>query len=252
MEMAPKWDVTRRTFLAAAVGTLLPGVSWTQGKRESALYWKLDGPGDNAREEDGGADDPIVSRTGHALWVGSGRNRALRLDGYSVWIRHAAAQLPLQGDALTVSAWLALESYSVDEAAIVEQGESPDGGFRFSVDKLGFLVMNGQIGDAWTVCRSESRMPRGQWMHIAASVSAKGEITLYRDAVVCGRLPGTGRLRLAKNRGLTLARSDSDTKQLFATGVLNGLIKDVRIFEQALSQQSLEEIAGESKPGGGS
>src|ERR1700730_16109255 len=96
--------VSRRAFLVGAAGLLLPRLACGQSRWDSILYWKLDDTGDAARELDGGATDPITSRTGHAIWVGSGRDRALRLDGYSVWLSHERAQLPVHANSLTIAA----------------------------------------------------------------------------------------------------------------------------------------------------
>jgi hypothetical protein len=66
-------------------GLLLPNLAWTQSAWKSILYWQLDDSGNTAKEANTGANDPITSRTGNAVWVGNGGDRALRLDGSSLW-----------------------------------------------------------------------------------------------------------------------------------------------------------------------
>lgn len=138
--------LTRRFFLLTSVGVLIPRWTWPKSLDAPILCWKLQGYEDAAREDVSGSRDAIASRTGHAIWVGQASDRALRLDGYSVWVSHGAKKLPLCSRGFSISAWMALESYPVDEAAIVHlshgvtgaaTGSQPEAEFRFAVDRRG-------------------------------------------------------------------------------------------------------------------
>ena len=215
------------------------------------LCWTLTDSGDIARESVLGSADPIASRTGHAIWVGTGRDRALRLDGYSVWIDHRGGNVALRGSELTMSAWLALESFPVQAAAIVQQGDRPESGFAFMVDRWGYLQFASPMNQNDKLCTADVTLPKGEWVHVAATVSNAGEVTLYRNGEQCGHAPGSGKpLQFADTPSITIAKSSvaESVAVIFSTGVLNGLIKDVQIFDAALSRDSLKDVMEQSRP----
>ena len=178
----------RRTLLKASAGLLLPRLSWAENSNGLALCWELDGDGDTATESVSGAKAAITGRTVHPNWVGNGRNRALRLDGYSVWINHVSGRRPLPTGELAITAWLALESYPVNEAAVVQQGSKSEGGVCFSIDKWGHLRFSQGDGSSVRTAQSEGPLPRGKWTHLAVSAFQSGETILYLDGSPCGRL----------------------------------------------------------------
>lgn len=116
-------DLKRRSFLLASVRFFMPGWMWAEDHDRPILCWKLEEQGDKAREGVSGSEDPVTSRTGQARWVGTDRDRARRLDGYSVWIEHPGKGLSLNPGDLSIAGWLALETYPVNEAAIVQIGK---------------------------------------------------------------------------------------------------------------------------------
>jgi hypothetical protein len=147
--------LSRRSLLAAAVVMWLP--RWMRADSDAApvLHWKLGEGGDFAVEAVSGTSDAISSRTGHAIWVGQGSSRGLRFDGYSVWFRHAPQAGIALGEAITVMAWVALEAYPVSEAALLQMDAMAGTGFRFSIDRFGYLQCGRHPGDA------ESLSPKG-------------------------------------------------------------------------------------------
>lgn len=242
--------VSRRVFLVGAAGLLLPTLAWTQSRWDSILYWKLDDTGDAVRESDGGATDPITSRTGHAIWVGSGRDRALRLDGYSVWFSHERAQLPVHANSLTISAWLALESYSVNEAAILHFEFGSDAKLSLSLDRWGYLLGAKHEAAASLSAKSTHAVPTASWHHLAAVFDDSG-ITLYIGGEPCGHAPGSVSIPAGPAK-VTLGRSPDCpiVAGVFPTGVLNGLLRDVRVFSSPLSRSDIVRLTEESRPSG--
>ena len=244
----------RRTLLKASAGLLLPRLSWAESSNGLALCWELDGDGDTATESVSGAKAAITGRTVHPNWVGNGRNRALRLDGYSVWINHVSGRLPLPTGELAITAWLALESYPVNEAAVVQQGSKSEGGVCFSIDKWGHLRFSQGDGSSVRTAQSEGPLPRGKWTHLAVSAFQSGETILYLDGAPCGRLNASHiAATFATNASdITIAKSNDSpaTAEIFMTGVLNGLIKDVRVFNTSLSGKSIYSALEMSRPEG--
>lgn len=250
--MRPNVNLTRRSLLAASAGLFVPRWTWAKSREPQLLCWKLGEAGDNALESESGTKDPVTSRTGHALWVGKGRDRALRLDGYSVWINHPAARLARSTDALSISAWLALESYPVNDAAIIEFSGKVGQAIRFSIDKWGFVQLEFRQGIHLDVCRSAKPASKGKWVHLGASLGGTGG-TIYIDGVAEGRAEFSQKaLESMSVERITLGRS-VDTPLVagvFPTGVLNGLLRDLRVFNGDLSPKSIAELQQQSKPDG--
>jgi hypothetical protein len=153
-------DLKRRFLLMAPMGFFIPRWMWATNHDSPILCWKLEEQGDKAREIVSGCEDPITSRTGRACWVGTGSERALRLDGYSVWIEHHGKGLSLNPRDISITAWLALESYPVNEAAIVQIGNQPAAEIRFSIDRWGYLQSRVSQGGRSSVCKSVQPVPR--------------------------------------------------------------------------------------------
>jgi sucrose-6-phosphate hydrolase SacC (GH32 family) len=248
MEKTP--NITRRLLIAGTAGLMMPRWGWTQSPDHEAFCWKLEERGDTARESIGGGQDAIASRTGHAIWVGEGRNRALRLDGYSVWFRHNVAADALRGDAISITAWVALESYPVNEAALLQLENKLDRILRFSIDRLGFLQFGLHSTDAKNICKSAAPVLRTRWTHLAVTVG-KGGVTLYQDGVPCGRLPASMHpFKPTENMDFVLGGAPDCPMAAgtFPTGVLNCLLRDVRVYNDELSPAALAQVMAEAKP----
>lgn len=242
--------VSRRAFLIASTGLLLTRLSWAQSVWNSTLCWKLNDEGDTAREVNSGANDPIASRTGHAVWAGSGIDRALRMDGYSVWVTQRGARLPIAGRGLTVSAWIALESYPVNEAAVVFLKDVTGVELSFAIDRLGYLKAAIGNGAPSSSCRSEQVVPKAEWHHVAA-VFSPSHTMLFLDGRLCGSQSITGAtVHSISAANVTLGKSPDCTvvAGVFPTGVLNGLFRDVRIFDGHLSPGNLTQLIEEYRP----
>lgn len=243
---------SRRSFLIASSGLLLPKLAWTRNSWKSILCWKLAESGDTARETNSAAEDLVASRTGHAIWVGSGRDRALRFDGYSVWVTHEKASLTLSGNVITICAWVALESWPVNDAAIVHLDGGQDAEVSLGIDRLGHLFARIRCGESSLKCKSSQPVPKAEWRHLAVTLTDSGT-TLYTDGEQCGHEPTTASLRdLPRAATVTIGKTPVAPviASVFPTGVLNGLLREVHIFEGELSKRDLQQIIVQSKPSG--
>jgi sucrose-6-phosphate hydrolase SacC (GH32 family) len=243
-------DSTRRLLVAASASLLLPRWAWTQHRDDIAFWWKLDERGDVVHESVVGAQDAIASRTGHAIWVGEGRNRALRLDGYSVWFRNDVSADAFTGRAVTVAAWVALESYPVNEAALLQLESKSNRVFHFSIDKWGFLQFGRRTGDTKSLCRSSAPIGRGKWTHLAVSVGPGGT-TLYMDGLSCGHLLTPMRPFAVEGKTTFVIGGAPDCPimdHVFPSGVLNCLLRDVRVYNDERSPEAINAVMEESRP----
>jgi sucrose-6-phosphate hydrolase SacC (GH32 family) len=246
------WQVSRRDFLAASAGLVLPRWAWAEVASPEAadtpvLAWRLEDREDSAREEISGVSDPITSHTGHATWVGEGKERALRMDGYSVWVAHTAAAAVKFAGAMTIAVWIALEAYPVNDAAIVQIAAEPACGLI--LDKWGRLLFSAGPVDTRNVCRSAHPVPRGKWVHVAAAIDASGEAALYLDGVTCGHAAGLRSLPQSAS-AVVIGKWDASpvVAKVFSTGVINGLVRGVEIYASALTPGALQRLFEQSQP----
>jgi beta-fructofuranosidase len=156
------------------------------------------------------------------------------------------------GEAVTVMAWVALEAYPVSEAALLQMDASSGTVFRFSIDPFGYLQCGRHPGDAKNLCRSTEPVAKARWFHLAASMGAGG-ITLYRDGAPFGHVPNSmGPFHDLDGVTFVIAESpDCPTiAGTFPTGVFNGLLRDVQVFDGELSPGDLHQILAATKPEG--
>jgi sucrose-6-phosphate hydrolase SacC (GH32 family) len=235
------WRPSRRDFVAASAGLALSKWAWAEAGTVSLVNsWTLGGQGDSAREGVSGSKDAILSREGHAIWVGEGADRALRLDGYSVWIEHDTSNTDTFGEGITLSAWVALEAFPVNPAAVVQIGQKPALGLL--LDKWGYpqLLLG---AEPQLICRADHPVARGRWVHLAATAAPSGKLYLYQDGVLCGQLAGAT-LTLDQGNAVTLGKWSQSpvVARVFPTGVMNGLLRDVQIFSRALTPGEIKDL----------
>ncbi len=241
------WDFTRRSFLIASCGFLMPAVGWSANVPHPVLAWRprrsrLVEPAEHRTGE------TIIAATGRLAWVPDGADGELpRLDGYSVWFEQEL-QPPVRLDReLSLSVWLALEAFPVNTASIIEWGDG-ESGTALAVDRLGFPLVTIRSGERTMEAKGSKPLDRGQWLHLAASLSADGELTLYINGAetarteAAGASPAVGQI---ENVCLGRARDCEMVAKVFPTGALNGLLRDVRLYKECLSSTEVKELARE-------
>src|ERR1700730_11800670 len=120
-------NITRRTFLVASCGVLLPRIGWCESGPQPLLRWPLDQREAVGREIVTRSEAMLVDGAGRLNWVEDERSPLPRLDGYSVWFEHRLASPVSVGREFSLSAWLALESFPVTTASVIEWEDEPAG-----------------------------------------------------------------------------------------------------------------------------
>jgi len=191
------WELEEGVGLATAdatpsqlTGTLLNGVQWTQGQTGSALAFD-------------GVDDR----------VDLGNPVPLRLTG-----------------ALTVAAWVWIESFSGNGRLISKQGGGGNRGWSLNLESGGYASF--QIArDAHNLFFVNSRpLPVRQWIHLAGTFEPGVALRIYVDGLpdraVTASVPAA-----QHNSGLNVALGDRPV----GGTPFRGRLDEVRIYDRALS-----------------
>jgi beta-fructofuranosidase len=242
------WQVTRRHFLFASFGFLIPRVGWSANIPHPILAWSPRRSRLVNSDHLEASSGTIIAATGRLEWVPDGSEGELpRLDGYSVWFEQEL-QSPVRFDReLSVSAWLALEAFPVNKASIVEWGDE-ESGVTLAVDRLGFPLVTIRSGDRTLEANGSKPLDHGRWLHVAASLSANGALTLYVNGAETARTEATGSSPALAQIGkvwLGRARDCEIVAKAFPTGVLNGLLRDVRVYKVCVNSTEAKELARE-------
>lgn len=230
------------------------------GQPRESYWWPMNGSDDAALEQVQDTYDPIESRTGHAKWVGNGLSRALRFDGYSVWIDHELKKTVRTWWAISITLWAALEAYPVNDAAFWQWVASDaarktegSSSICFGLDKWGFLFCAVGSGDEQQTCKASQPIPRAQWVHLAATIGQSGDVNIYCDGRECGSMKlNQWPLNVLSNAEVIIGKA-SDAPligDIFPSGVVNGLLRDLRIYEAESSRSEVIEISSATRPYG--
>jgi beta-fructofuranosidase len=171
---------------------------------------------------------------------------AWRTDGFS---SYAEANVVLEpGNGLTISFWVALESYPSDlevpvkdlvPSSFVQQAVG-DKGFDLFIDAYGRWGFKVATSAGPLLAAAKSKFPLGRWVHVLATVDpASGAVSLLQDDKVVGAAHGGPGmfLRLAQ-APLRLATAPTETKILdFTVNRLNGAFDLVAVYATALGDE---------------
>lgn len=242
-------------------------------------WWRFDeGQGATAIDSVTGLHDAIHDNFSQPIWRSGVDNEALFLDGYSTWVTRPAARAPRLGAAFTLSAWLALATFPVNMGAIIARKRSgfgpggraggtrvggPDGpgavdaGYALAVSPLGQWGLQLSVAGLWHSVWADQVLPLGRWVHVACTFRKDVGVSLYLDGErVTSAAVLMGELKDDEEADLVIGRDPTApvVARCFPTGVLHGLVDDVRIYDQALADDELRALArtsdlGASAPG---
>ena len=186
--------------------------------------------------------------------------KALRLDGYSTFVKAQVDAASMSASSLSVSLWCAPETYPMMNTAEYENAEtwiagnldeSAKTGFAFTIKpsgEYGFKCYTG--GWAVTLAAAEGGgqvLPRYEWSHLVAVIDADNrQARLYRN----GELVAESRCMSPINVGggdFLIGKSPEDrTMDKYLLNTFNGLIDDITIYNKVLTQAEAAQPAAEN------
>jgi len=206
------------------------------------------------------------------------KGKAIVMDGYTTCVVREADQGPKMGQDFTIEAWIALGAYPWNWAPIVAQENtismnsnqdafcwpddivvnSPRAGFFFGISPEGYLGLH--IGaQGWNVCRTEKKIPLYTWTHVAATFRQGEGVVLHIDGQKAAGKKIDGRFRQAEDEDLRIGMArqilePSHPVRAFATLAcwysLDGILDEVTIHNDAISEDTIAENYEASRPAG--
>ncbi|MCF8381336.1 MAG: LamG domain-containing protein [Bacteroidales bacterium] len=208
------------------------------------------------------------SREGYWKKVPGVRGDAVKLDGYTSKIVSAPVDLTKLLDGFSVEAWLALQAYPWNWAAIINQGvpkatnkDFPDSvltDFFLGVDALGRLGFSVTLEDSLYYCVTEKKLSLLDWNHVAATFDPEEGISIYINAELSGRIALKGRPEFSSGSELWIGRSLKKagaygsermaSYSLHTDMVLEGLLDEIHFYNKSLSSDRIKESYLNEKP----
>ncbi len=210
-------------------------------KAELIGWWRFDeGAGTTAVDLSGYGNDGTLQ--GDPQWVNGKFGKALQFDGVDDFVEVPHADILTVDTEVTVMAWINTERHggpgTESWQGIVAKSNSPrsyslyteaSGALHFSTTST---VINDYVGTL-----SSGQVPLNEWVHVAAMV-VDGEHQYYINGEPAGTsgsdivLPGT-----ADTSPVLIGRTGEGAARSFL-----GIIDDVRIYNEALTQEEIQII----------
>ena len=187
--------------------------------------------------------------------------KALRLDGYSTYVKAQVNTTAMSTSALSVSLWCAPETYPVMNSAGHENAETWIAGNLDDAGRTGFaftLTPSGEYGfkcytGGWLVTLSAAdgeeklALPRYEWSHLVATIDADGRSArLYRNGELMAESRCMSPINVGGGDFLIGKGADDRTLDKFLLNTFNGLIDDITIYNKVLTQAEASQPEAEN------
>lgn len=204
-------------------------------------HWKLDeDSGIMAADSAGGHDGALVNSPDWRVDEGQ-IDGALRFDGDEDYVAVPHVDTLSLSSAFTLSAWIQLKDLEFSSFYRIISKETP--GFN---DSYWLSIYNSQlyVGVGGSVFNSGTSVNEDQWHHVAATFdSDAGEVRMYIDGTQA-QLYLTSAI-LTPNSAPLLIGGNWESNKYF-----DGLLDDVRLYDQALTADEITTLANVGGGGG--
>lgn len=243
------WIKNARTYSKLIGVIMVAGLLGTAGHRGlgaaegPVAHWALDErTGAEAFDLAGARRDVVVGAPGYLGWRKGVSLGSLHFDGLNTYVRCPATQAPWTPGAFSIELWAAVQAWPTVFAPFLSR-RSVQAGCAFGLDEWGRLVLFVHQGGSWRALRSSWRVPVGVWLHLAATFDPVAGASIYVNGALLNHLDVSGTLKIAQDADLLMGCDAIGpvAAKIFARGMYNGLMDEVRLYNRALSR---DEIAG--------
>ncbi len=197
------------------------------------------------------------SLIGEMNYIDGIQGKALVFDGYNTEVIRKVNTPGTLGESFTISAWVAPQEYSWNLSAIINQQKDFKSGYFFGINHVGKLVGSIAIGSEWKTCISDESLPLLKWSFVTMVFDSKTGIKLSINGKKAGETLFTGspvyandvEICLGKTQmKMTPAFTERGTSKAIGSWMrFDGLMDEVKIFDQALSETDIAKEFSSSK-----
>jgi hypothetical protein len=216
--------------------------------------WSFDQPNNSTtRDSVSGTEDQVE---GYLLYAPGVTGNALRFDGYTTSVRREAKLAPKMGNALSVSTWVAPNTYPWNWVPVVDYEDEHQGGYFLGIDAEGHIGISVEAGDRWQTVTSQATVPLKKWAFVAGTYDANRGLNLYLGGKQVAHLDASGQLEgprhpvdllIGRNREAVLPfcylHPKTPTWYSF-----DGLMDEVAIYNRGLRPEEIEAQFEEAHP----
>ena len=210
------------------------------------LHFPLDGRFEDHQttEKVSGREVTVTNNYDRPEWVAAPTGSGLRLDGFSTWVTWNEPPEDIPSDQITVELWAAVESYPPRNAPFVNNYTFPNRGYYMGMEPLGAWYFALSIDGEWYTVWGDGPFPKYEWAHIAGVFDKDEGLRLYRNGQLVGaQATPAGRAMTPDLESPTIIGRDihTDYVAVFPTGVINGIVDDVRIYNTSRSGEQIRQ-----------
>ena len=212
-------------------GSITPGELWSFSTGRLVGWWKLDETAGTA-VADAGGNHHVGTLVGNPQWTQGVIDGALEFDGEGDYVDLGATADFDITDRITVCAWVRVTAFDTDWQPIIAKGDTA---WRLSRDQgnnLHFACTG--LWPEWV--RGSANVNDGQWHHVAGTYDGS-ELRLYVD----GKLDASAKTRGSINVNTYPVWISENAEH--PQREWNGLIDDVHLYDYALSQAEIKNLA---------
>lgn len=179
------------------------------------------------------------------------KGTGLRLDGFTVCMKHHDNNLKNPSDEFTIEAWAALGNYPWNWCPILTTENNEIKGYRLMIGPHGEVSFQTAIGEQWISCTTEKlTIPLRHWMHIVGVYRANKDLTVYVNGEKKVQIPIQGEITYSRNGtclvGMVASpEKPSDIHRTWGTLPqyfgLNGILDEIEVHYTAMSENEISE-----------
>lgn len=165
--------------------------------------------------------------------------QALRLDGWSTYLRTSNLELSSITNALTIETWYATEAFTQKSSSILDYSSGTNE-LYLAINPVGNVIFNLKIDGQVQFVVSSTTLDPYQWHHIVATVDP---ITKTLNIYIDGQLNASKELtqinsiQVLPTTAFVGKRNADQSFSGFSLNTLNGAIDDLKIYNIALTKE---------------